>query len=268
MTAKTDAARKACEEFRYPTPSLSRGRDGIHDLLSVEPDHATIETVADLHTALEAGLAGIGPRRTGRGLTRSDRDAGLAPDPVRRDVTADGPNRLWTTGLTMIPTGEGPRRLPALRDAFCRRGPARETAAPADTDLVPAPLEDALASREAEPGRLLHPAGQGRRSPSVKLTTRLVRAGTEAARGPVGDAYANAPAKNLWTLVKSGGLRGRAFAARAEASLALFECLDGFCDRRRIRKRLGCLGPVEFEEQHYADQRRPMERTGDPANPL
>lgn len=56
----------------------------------------------------EAGLAGISPRRTGKGFTRRDRDTALAPDLVQRDFTANRPNRLWVTDLTMIPTLEGP----------------------------------------------------------------------------------------------------------------------------------------------------------------
>ncbi|MFI2375833.1 IS3 family transposase [Streptomyces sp. NPDC018964] len=55
-------------------------------------------------------------------------------------------------------------------------------------------------------------------------------------------------------LIKTEGLRGRAFATRAEANLALFEYIDGFYNSRRIQKRLGYLSPVEFEEQHYAEQ--------------
>ncbi|MFD0212088.1 IS3 family transposase [Streptomyces hirsutus] len=55
-------------------------------------------------------------------------------------------------------------------------------------------------------------------------------------------------------LVKSECLRGRVFATRAEANLALFEYLDGFYNPRRIQKRLGYLSPIEFEEKHYAEQ--------------
>jgi transposase InsO family protein len=48
--------------------------------------------------------------------------------------------------------------------------------------------------------------------------------------------------------------RGRVFATKAEANLALFEYIDGFYNPRRIQKRLGYLSPIEYEEQHYADQ--------------
>lgn len=55
-------------------------------------------------------------------------------------------------------------------------------------------------------------------------------------------------------IVKTECIRGRVFATRAEANLALFEYIDGFYNSRRIQKRLGYLSSVEFEEKHYADQ--------------
>ncbi|GAA3484791.1 hypothetical protein GCM10018966_093230 [Streptomyces yanii] len=121
----------------------------------------------------EADIAGISPRR--KGFTRRDTGATLAPDLVERDFTAPALNRLWVTDLTMIPTSEGPLWLSAIRDAFSRRVVAWETSARADADLVLSTLEYALASREVEPGQLIHHAdhswsiyvGQGHNSPTT-----------------------------------------------------------------------------------------------------
>ncbi|MGM7442604.1 IS3 family transposase [Streptomyces tunisiensis] len=228
------------------------GSPRVHAVLKREGVHVGRKRVERLMR--KVGLAGVSPRRTGKGFTRRDRDADLAPDLVRRDFTADRPNRLWVTDLTMIPTGEGPLWLSAIRDVFSRRVVAWETAAHADADLVLATLEYALASREVEPGQLIHHADHGCQYTSVKLTTRWMRARIEASMGSVGDSYDNAVAENLWMLIKTEGLRGRTFATRAEANLALFEYIDGFYNSRRIQKRLGYLSPVEFEEQHYAEQ--------------
>ncbi|MCX4579827.1 IS3 family transposase [Streptomyces sp. NBC_01571] len=72
--------------------------------------------------------------------------------------------------------------------------------------------------------------------------------------GSVGDSYDNALAENLWMLIKTECIRGRVFATRAEANLALFGYIDGFYNSRRNQKRLDYLSPIEFEEKHYADQ--------------
>ncbi|MGW3731326.1 DDE-type integrase/transposase/recombinase [Streptomyces sp. NPDC000851] len=42
-------------------------------------------------------------------------------DRVRRNFTADGPNRLWLTDITEHPTGEGKLYLCAVKDAFSGR---------------------------------------------------------------------------------------------------------------------------------------------------
>jgi transposase InsO family protein len=214
-----------------------------------------------------ADLAGISPRRT-KGFTRRDPMATLAPDLVQRDFTAAAPNRLWVTDLTMIPTGEGPLWLSAIRDAFSRRVVAWETSARADADLVLSSLEYALASREVEPGRLIHHADHGCQYTSIKLTTRLVRAGIQASMGTVGDSLDNALAENLWMLIKTECVRGRVFATRAEANLALFEYIDGFYNSRRIQQRLGYLSPIEYEEKHYADQATTEQTNLKPRQPL
>lgn len=69
--------------------------------------------------------------------------------------------------------------------------------------------------------------------------------------GSLGDSNDDAPAEML---IKTECVRGLIFATRAEANLALFECIDGFCNPRRIQKRLGYLSPVESEEKHYASR--------------
>ncbi|BBJ47355.1 putative transposase for insertion sequence element IS986/IS6110 [Streptomyces antimycoticus] len=208
----------------------------------------------------QAGLAGISPR-TAKGFTPRAPDADLAPDLVQRDFTAPAPNRLWVTDLTMIPTREGPLWLSAIRDALSRRVVAWETSAHADADLVLSSLEYALTSREVAPGELVHHADHGTQYTSIKLTTRLVRAGIQASMGSVGDSFDNALAQNLWILIKTECIRGRTFATRAQANLALFEYIDGFYNPRRIQKRLGYLSPIEFEEKHNADQ-----ATAEPVN--
>jgi transposase InsO family protein len=85
------------------------------------------------------------------------------------------------------------------------------------------------------------------------LTTRLVRAGIQASMGSVGDSFDNALTENLWMVIKEC-IRGRVFATRAEANLALFEYIDGFYNPRRIQKRLGYLSPIEYEEKHYTSR--------------
>ncbi|MFE7357963.1 transposase [Streptomyces sp. NPDC057543] len=208
---------------------------------------------------MTSGLAGINPRR-GTGFTRRAPDADLAPDLVQRDFTANGPNRLWVTGLTMISTGEGPLWLSAIRDAFSRRVVSWETSARADADLVLTSLEYALASREVAPARasvgrhppkpsttiyyrsykpVLHPLVEPGQYTSVKLTTRLVRPGIQASMGSVGDSFDNALAENPWMVIKTECIPGRSSPPEPKRTVP-YGALRRRRRHRRPARRLGC----------------------------
>jgi hypothetical protein len=196
----------------------------------------------------------VAPARKVRTTIRNPADPRSA-DLVGRDFTAEGPDRLWVTDLTVIPTGEGPLWLASIRDAFSRKVVAWETADTADADLVCAVLEYALRSRRpAGDGSLIHHADHGSQYTSIKLTTRLIRSGVRASMGTVGDSYDNALAENLWSAIKTECVRRREFATRAEANQAVFEYIDMFYNPRRIQKGLGWRAPDEFEAAHHAGE--------------
>jgi putative transposase len=214
----------------------------------------------------QAGLAGVSPARKVRTTVRNPADQ-LSDDLVKRDFTASAPNRLWVTDLTLIDTGEGPLWLSSIRDAFSRRIVAWHTSPRADAELVCTALEYALASRDYEEGTLIHHADHGSQYTSIKLTTRLLKAGIKASMGTVGDSFDNALAENFWSVLKTECVRRTSFPTRADADLALFEYIDGFYNTRRIQKRLGWLSPDEYEVAWHAQHDDLPVRRGQPVQP-
>lgn len=228
------------------------GSPRIHAVLQREGECVSRKRVERLMR--QNGIAGIAPARKLR-TTIPDPDHERPGDLVNRQFTAAGPDRLWVTDLTVIATGEGPLWLASIRDAFSRKVVAWETSDVADADLVCAVLEYALRSRRPpRDGSLVHHADHGSQYTSIKLTTRLVRAGIKASMGTVGDSYDNALAENMWSTLKTECVRRREFATRAEANQALLEYLDGFYNPRRIQKNLGWRSPDEFEAAHSAGE--------------
>ncbi|NDZ80961.1 DDE-type integrase/transposase/recombinase [Streptomyces sp. SID10853] len=150
--------------------------------------------------------------------------------------------------------------LSAIRDAFSRRVVAWETSVHADADLVLTTLEYALASREAEPGKLIHHADHGCQYTSTKLTTRLTRNGVEASIGSVGNSYDNALAENLWMPIKTKGLRSHTFTTRAEVNLAVLEYIDGFYNSRRIQNGSASSARSSSRRSTTPSRRRPNQR--------
>lgn len=226
------------------------GSPRIHAVLKREGEQVSRKRVERLMR--EAGIAGIAPARKLR-TTIPNPDHARPGDLVNRKFTADGPNRLWVTDLTVIATGEGPLWLASIRDAFSRKIVAWETSDVADADLVCAVVEYALRSRRPPTdGSLIHHADHGSQYTSIKLTTRLLRAGVRASMGTVGDSYDNALAENMWSTLKTECVRRHQFATRAEANQAIFEYLDGFYNPKRIQKNLGWRSPDEFEAAYTA----------------
>jgi putative transposase len=226
------------------------GSPRIHAVLRREGEAVSRKRVERLMR--EAGIAGVAPARKIRTTVPNPADR-LSDDLVKRDFTAEGPDRLWVTDLTVIPTGEGPLWLASIRDAFSRKVVAWESSDTADADLVCAVLEYALRSRRPpQDNTLIHHADHGSQYTSIKLTTRLIRSGIRASMGTVGDSYDNALAENLWSVIKTECVRRTEFATRAEANQALFTYIDGFYNTRRIQKGLGWRSPDEFEAAHHA----------------
>ena len=109
----------------------------------------------------EASITGVCPARKLRTTVRNPDDP-LSDDLVGRAFTAPGPDRLWVTDLTMVPTGEGPLWLASIKDAFSRRIVGWHTSPVADTALVLTALEYALVVRKPpSDGSLVHHADHG-----------------------------------------------------------------------------------------------------------
>ena len=228
------------------------GSPRVHAQLRREGEQVSRKRVERLMR--QAGIVGVAPARKLRTTVPNPADP-RSDDLVKRNFTAEGPDRLWVTDLTVIATGEGPLWLASIRDAFSRKVVAWETSDTADADLVCAVLEYALHSRRPPRDKtLIHHADHGSQYTSIKLTTRLLRAGIRPSMGTVGDSYDNALAENMWSTVKTECVRRTEFATRAEANGTLFEYIDGFYNTRRIQKNLGWRSPDEFEAAHAAGE--------------
>jgi transposase InsO family protein len=93
------------------------------------------------------GLAGICPRRFTPATTVVDLDAPVPKDLVRRRFDTGVLNRVWTSDITYLGTGEGWLYLCAVRDGCSRRVIGWAIDEHLHTDLVQAALEMAVAMR-------------------------------------------------------------------------------------------------------------------------
>jgi len=130
-----------------------------------------------------------------RGVSRSrrvrttlpDEKAGRPPDLVKRDFTADRPNRLWVTDLTYVPTWAGVAYVCFIVDAFSRRIVGWRVPAHMRTVMVLDALEMARWSRGTRLEGLVAHSDAGSQYTSIRYGERLAEIGAVPSIGSIGD---------------------------------------------------------------------------------
>jgi putative transposase len=137
----------------------SRGTYGaprIHAELAASGMHVGRKRVARLMRG--NGIRGV-CRRKWTTTTVRDRTPVVAPDLVKRDFRAQGPNQLWVADITYVPTWSGFLYLAVVLDAWSRRVVGWAFAMHLRVELVLAALE--MAVRRRQPRAVIHHSDKG-----------------------------------------------------------------------------------------------------------
>ncbi|MFD5454700.1 IS3 family transposase [Streptomyces olivaceus] len=167
-------------------------------------------------------------------------------DRVRRDFTADGPNRLWLTDITEHATGEGKLYLCAVKDVYSGRIVGYSIDARMKFRLAVTALESAVARRGQVAGCVVH-SDRGSQFRSRKFVAVLARHRMIGSMGRVGAAGDNAAMESFFALLQKNVLDRRTWATRQELRIAIVTWIERTYHRRRRQKRLARLTPIEYE---------------------
>ncbi|MFH8224879.1 IS3 family transposase [Streptomyces sp. NPDC018057] len=167
-------------------------------------------------------------------------------DRVRRDFTADGPNRLWLTDITEHTTGEGKLYLCAVKDVYSGRIVGYSIDARMKSSLAVRALESAVARRGQVTGCIVH-SDRGSQFRSRKFVSVLARHDLAGSMGRVGAAGDNAAMESFFALLQENVLDRRTWATRQELRIAIVTWIERTYHRRRRQERLARLTPVEYE---------------------
>lgn len=167
-------------------------------------------------------------------------------DLVRRDFTADGPNRLWLADITEHATGEGKLYLCAIKDVFSRRIVGYSIDARMKSQLAVAALNNAVARRGDVAGCVLH-SDRGSQFRSRKFVRALSHHQMASSIGRAGAAGDNAAMESFFSLLQKNVLDRRTWATRQELRIAIVTWIERTYHRRRRQTALGRLTPVEYE---------------------
>ena len=220
--------------------------------------HAELRTLGERHGRKRiarlmrgAGLIGASHRRGGPVTTRRDSERRPAPDLVDRNFSASGPNRLWVSDLTFIPTAAGFLYLAVVLDAWSRRIVGWSMTNHLRTELVLNALEMALGQRR--PANVILYSDQGSQFTSLAFGNRCREAGVRPSTSSVGDAYDNAMCESFFASLECELLARRRFTSQAEARMAVFTYIEGWYNPLRLHSALGYESPTGFEKE----QRQP-----------
>ena len=225
--------------------SRSRGTYGaprIHAELAAEGVAVGRKRVARLMR--QARIQGVHRRRK-VATTRQNPERLAAPDLVRREFTATGPNHLWVADITYIPTKAGFLYLAAVIDVWSRRVVGWSMRNDMATPLVTDALDMALAQRK--PDRVIHHSDRGSQYTSGAFRARCEQAGVAVSMGRRGDAYDNAVAESFFATLETELLARTTSANRNQARSAVFDYIEGFYNPHRRHSAIGYHSPVDYE---------------------
>jgi len=197
-----------------------------------------------------------GKKRRKARTTNSHHRFPIASNLLKRDFTADAPNKKWVADITFIETREGWLYLSGVLDTYSRKiiGWAMDTFH--DAELVKMALHMALLQRQPGAG-LIHHSDRGSEYASSSYQLLLQEQHIQASMSGTGDCYDNAMMESFWATLKEECCGHRIFTSRNEAKAAIFEYIEVFYNRKRIHSSLGYRSPVDYEKQKEKGKEMP-----------
>ncbi|MET8310760.1 IS3 family transposase [Micromonospora sp. NPDC005173] len=167
-------------------------------------------------------------------------------DLVRRDFTADGPNRLWLADITEHRTGEGKLYLCAIKDVWSNRIVGYSIDSRMESRLAVNALHNAVARRGDVAGCVLH-TDRGSQFRSRKFVRALNQHHVIGSMGRVGAAGDNAAMDSFFGLLQNNVLDRRTWTTRQQLRTAIVTWVERTYHRRRRQRSLSRLTPIEYE---------------------
>ncbi|WP_255461251.1 IS3 family transposase [Glaciihabitans sp. INWT7] len=256
-------------------PSARAVRDAVvtPELVTIWENNYRVYGVRKLWKAARRAGIDIGRDQTGRLMhaagiegatrskrvktTRADPAASRHPDLVHREFSAPGPNRLWVTDLTFVPTWAGVAYVCFIIDVFSRMIVGWRCASHMRTEMVLDAIEMARWGRGTHHEDLRCHSDAGSQFTSIRYGERLAEIGATPSIGTVGDSYDNALAETVNGYYKTELVRGPArpgpWKTVEDLELATLGWVH-WHNTQRLHGYLGDIPPAEFETAFYAEQ--------------
>jgi transposase InsO family protein len=224
------------------------GSPRIHQELQSKGERVSRKRVARL--MLLEGLRGKKKRRF-RVTTNSDHTYPVAPNLLDRKFgVADvpGPDRVWVSDITYVPTREGWLYLAVVLDLASRLVVGWSMGETLESKLAIDALDSAL-KRRRPPRGLLHHSDRGVQYASNEYRELLEEQQAVVSMSRKGNCWDNAVAESFFGTLEIELIEGADWQTRNEARTAIFEFVEVWYNRYRRHSSLEYLTPAEFDKR-------------------
>ena len=177
----------------------------------------------------------------------------VAENLLNQDFEATGPNEIWLSDITYIPTEEGWLYLAGHKDLFMGEIVGYAMGNRITKNLVSQSLFRAVAAKRPGPG-LIHHSDRGSQYCAHEYRKLVDQFKMRASMSRKGDCYDNAPMESFWGTLKNELVHHSRYKTREQAIREITEYIEVFYNRQRRQARLGYLSPAVYERQFYARQ--------------
>ena len=227
--------------------------DGVYGtpriLADLRADGETVSRKTVAASLRRQGLAGISPRTFAPATTVVDLDAAAPKDLVERGFDKGALDRVWTSDITYLRTGQGWLYLCAVRDGCSRRVIGWAIDEYLHTDLVESAVAMAVAMRGELAEQVIFHADRGCQYTSAQIARFARKRNLVRSVGRTGVCWDNAAAESFWATLKVEFYDRYLWPTKTAAKLAVGDWIERVYNRRRRHSAIGMIPPVEYENR-------------------
>lgn len=163
---------------------------------------------------------------------------------ARMEVT--GINQVWVADITYIRLRDQFVFLAVVIDVYSRRVVGRALSEKIDTQLTLAALQQAIETRQPEPG-VVHHSDQGIQYASRDYVEKLDAHGIIPSMSRPGNPYDNAFCESFMKTLKKEEVYCSEYKDLADLTIHIEAFIDQYYNQQRLHSALGYLSPAAFE---------------------
>ena len=190
-------------------------------------------------------------KRKYKATTYSKHGLPVAENLLGQVFKVSGPNKVWLSDITYIPTEEGWLYLAGHKDLFTHEIVGYAMGERMTKNLISESLLRAVQTKRPVQG-LMHHSDRGSQYCSYEYRHLLGQFNIQISMSGKGNCYDNAPMESFWGMLKQELIYPYRFKTRLEARQAITEYIELFYNRQRIQAGLGFLSPAAYVQKYYA----------------